>query len=271
MGEIKITADCEEVLKKSRVAAQKTGCDMLVPEHILLSMVEHSRDMSFLLAELGVDKEKMSFEIGMFIASSIKGKRKSGLNSASLIETDDYIRVVRKAASLAINGRRSFVTTIDLLQGFFSLTDSHAVSIMLRNRMSPSVVKEFNARKNGAPLYPSDLDERVDELTEMADKVFDTKSTHRREDGAEEKTVGCPYAVELVQMARKNKIDPLVGRGAEVERVVNALHRRFKNNVVLVGEPGCVLGDTKIKVRKVSENGGHQLVMVEKKGGGGLT
>ena len=62
-------------------------------------------------------------------------------------------------------------------------------------------------------------------------------------------------------MAEENKIDPIVGRENEIERVSQILSRRKKNNPILIGEPGCVDGETFITVRKVSDLGNHNIII----------
>lgn len=70
------------------------------------------------------------------------------------------------------------------------------------------------------------------------------------------------FSRDLTRMAEENKIDPIVGRENEIERVSQILSRRKKNNPILIGEPGCVDGETLITVRKVSDLGNHDIVSV---------
>ena len=61
-------------------------------------------------------------------------------------------------------------------------------------------------------------------------------------------------------MAEEGKLDPIVGREKEIERVSQILSRRKKNNPVLIGEPGCVDGETYINIRKISSSGRHNII-----------
>lgn len=70
------------------------------------------------------------------------------------------------------------------------------------------------------------------------------------------------FSRDLTKMAEENKLDPIVGRSEEIERVSQILSRRKKNNPILIGEPGCVDGETLINVRKVSEFGNHKIIKV---------
>lgn len=68
------------------------------------------------------------------------------------------------------------------------------------------------------------------------------------------------FSRDLTKMAEEKKIDPIVGRNEEIERVSQILSRRKKNNPILIGEPGCIDGETLINVRKVSELGSHKII-----------
>lgn len=70
------------------------------------------------------------------------------------------------------------------------------------------------------------------------------------------------FSRDLTRMAEENKIDPIVGRENEIERVSQILSRRKKNNPILIGEPGCVDGETLITVRKISDLGNHNIISI---------
>lgn len=70
------------------------------------------------------------------------------------------------------------------------------------------------------------------------------------------------YSRDLTKLAEESKLDPIVGRGKEIERVSQILSRRKKNNPILIGEPGCVDGETIITVRKVSDDKSHNIVII---------
>jgi ATP-dependent Clp protease ATP-binding subunit ClpA len=69
------------------------------------------------------------------------------------------------------------------------------------------------------------------------------------------------YSRDLTKMAEEGKLDTIVGRKKEIERVSQILSRRKKNNPILIGEPGCVDGETLITIRKISEKGNHNIII----------
>lgn len=69
------------------------------------------------------------------------------------------------------------------------------------------------------------------------------------------------FSKDITRLAEEGKIDPIVGRDKEILRVSQILARRKKNNPILIGEPGCVDGNTFITVRKISDVGNHKIII----------
>lgn len=67
------------------------------------------------------------------------------------------------------------------------------------------------------------------------------------------------FSRDLNKLAEEGKLDPVVGREKEIMRIAQILSRRKKNNPIIVGEPGCVLGDTIIEIEKVSDVNTHNI------------
>jgi len=68
------------------------------------------------------------------------------------------------------------------------------------------------------------------------------------------------FAKDLVKLAEEGKLDPVVGRDREITRIAQILSRRKKNNPIIIGEPGCVLEDTFIEIKKISDDTSHEIV-----------
>jgi ATP-dependent Clp protease ATP-binding subunit ClpC len=67
------------------------------------------------------------------------------------------------------------------------------------------------------------------------------------------------FSRDLTKLAQEGKLDPVIGRDKEIVRIAQILSRRKKNNPVLVGEPGCLLGDMIIEVEKISNDNSHKI------------
>lgn len=70
------------------------------------------------------------------------------------------------------------------------------------------------------------------------------------------------YSKDLTKMAEEGKLDPIVGRQKEIDRVSQILSRRKKNNPLLIGEPGCVDKNTEIIVKMTSFEGNHKIIII---------
>lgn len=71
------------------------------------------------------------------------------------------------------------------------------------------------------------------------------------------------FSRDLIKLAEQGKLDPVIGRDQEINRIAQILSRRKKNNPIIIGEPGCVVGDTMIEVRKISEENRHKIEIME--------
>ena len=67
------------------------------------------------------------------------------------------------------------------------------------------------------------------------------------------------FSKDLIKMAEQGKLDPVIGRENEINRIAQILSRRKKNNPIIIGEPGCVLGDTYIEDEKISDVNTHNI------------
>jgi ATP-dependent Clp protease ATP-binding subunit ClpA len=70
------------------------------------------------------------------------------------------------------------------------------------------------------------------------------------------------FSRDLNKLAEQGKLDPVIGRESEILRIAQILSRRKKNNPIIIGEPGCVLGDTIIEIEKVSEVSSHNIELM---------
>ncbi len=70
------------------------------------------------------------------------------------------------------------------------------------------------------------------------------------------------YSKDLTRMAEEGKLEPIVGRQKEIDRVSQILSRRKKNNPLIIGEPGCIEANTIITIKKVSNDTRHKINIV---------
>ena len=210
-------------------------------EHLLLAMTEDD-DAVPVLKACGVDIDRLRHDLETFIDNRLKGIITQ--NPSEPLPTAGFQRVVQRAAVHVQSSGRKEVTGANVLVALFSERDSHAVSFLENQGMTR-------------------LD-AVDYISHGKAKVPGRART-RRVSGSEEEGGGeggtkqgnealAAYCVDLNQKAREGRVDPLIGREHEVERTIQVLCRRTKNNPLYVGEPG--VGKTAIAeglARKIVE------------------
>src|SRR4249919_2822305 len=210
-------------------------------EHLLLAITEDD-DAVPVLKACGVDIDRLRHDLETFIDNRLKGIITQ--NPSEPLPTAGFQRVVQRAAVHVQSSGRKEVTGANVLVALFSERDSHAVSFLENQGMTR-------------------LD-AVDYISHGKAKVPGRART-RRVSGSEEESGGeaaakqgnealAAYCVDLNQKAREGRVDPLIGREHEVERTIQVLCRRTKNNPLYVGEPG--VGKTAIAeglARKIVE------------------
>ena len=179
-------------------------------EHLLLSLVTHT-SFKKCLVNFGADVESMSQEISAYLDSlhAIVSKEDEVVPR----KTNSLERVMNRSVTQVLFSGRRQVTTIDLYLSIASEGNSHAHYFLLKYGINK---QEFVAfwQKN----YKHD---DIGNLTEnQADEILEE------------------YTINLTQLAAQGKLEPLIGRTKELDDIINVLAKRFKSNVLMVGDPG---------------------------------
>ena len=179
-------------------------------EHLLLSLVTHT-SFKKCLVNFGADVESMSQEISAYLDSlhAIVSKEDEVVPR----KTNSLERVMNRSVTQVLFSGRRQVTTIDLYLSIASEGNSHAHYFLLKYGINKA---EFVAfwQKN----YKHD---DVGNLTEnQADEILEE------------------YTINLTQLAAQGKLEPLIGRTKELDEIINVLAKRFKSNVLMIGDPG---------------------------------
>lgn len=93
----------------------------------------------------------------------------------------------------------------------------------------------------------------------MIESVDGSEKSKKQQDGSSKTPVLDNFSRDLIKLAQNGKLDPVVGREDEINRIAQILSRRKKNNPIILGEPGCVLGDTWIEVERISDSDTHNI------------
>jgi len=225
-----LSRNLEQTLHRALASATERRHEFATLEHLLLALIEDQDAISVLRA-CGVDLERLRRELGTFIEEElgdIKMPLKADAAHADPKPTSSFQRVVQRAIIHVQSSGREEVTGANVLVALFSERESHAVYFLQVHDMSR--LDAVNYISHGIAKVPG---EAVPHTVSGADEDVDGDEVAKK--GREALDA---YCVNLNEKAAENRIDPLIGRNAEVDRTIQILCRRSKNNPLYVGDPG---------------------------------
>ena len=216
MSENKFTPRAEEVLRLSQEAAEEMGHGYVGSEHLLLGLIREEEGIAHrVLSEYGVTDEMVCDVLQRSVGKGLSGAAPSqGL-------TPRAKSVVELAVSEAARMGSSYIGTEHLLMGILREGGNMALRILRTMGVDPK------------KMYSS----IVKKLNDTPHTVTSGVSAANRESDKKNKTLA-EVTRDLTEAARTGKLDPVIGRDKEIQRVIQILSRRTKNNPVLIGEPG---------------------------------
>lgn len=239
--EAKFSNRVKEVISLSREEALRLGHDYIGTEHLLLGMIREGEGVAVsLLKKLGVSLD----ELRTAIEQATKGTATSNVkNLANIPLTRQSEKVLKITYLEAKIFKSQLIGTEHLLLSILRDEDNLATQILDKFDVSYDVVKELLEYQTENPLAQSDTDDGDDD----GGKIFGGSSgsgggTGRESSGKGNEKSRTPvldnFGRDLTKLAEDDKLDPIVGREKEIERVAQILSRRKKNNPILIGEPG---------------------------------
>ncbi|OUT98063.1 MAG: Clp protease ClpC [Flammeovirgaceae bacterium TMED32] len=238
--EAKFSNRVKEVISLSREEALRLGHDYIGTEHLLLGMIREGEGVAIgLLKKLGVSLD----ELRNSVEQATKGTTTSNVKNLANIPLTRQSEKVLKITYLEAKIFKShLIGTEHLLLSILRDEDNLATQILDKFEVGYDVVKEMLEYQTENPLAESDTDDPDDDGGKMFGAGA-TPGSGRGESTAKgsEKTktpVLDNFGRDLTKLAEEDKMDPIVGREKEIERVAQILSRRKKNNPILIGEPG---------------------------------
>ncbi len=217
--EYKFTNSAEQALELANDLAAKLGHNYIGTEHILYGLVEEGNGVaSKVLSNQGVTSEEVLREIEELIGVSENGPIE---DVESIGFTPRSKRVIENSFIEARRLNSQYIGTEHILCGIMREGDSVAVRIMMDLNVNPK------------RLY----NEIVNAINEAESKEPGSKKAVNNGSYNSTPTLN-QYGSDLTKKAREGKLDPVIGRRTEIDRVIQILSRRTKNNPCLIGEPG---------------------------------
>ena len=221
MNENKFTPTAEEALRLAQEAAGELGHGYVGTEHLLLGLMREDEGMAHtVLTEAGLTDDLLTEMVRKSVGAGLPGG-----NPAQGL-TPRAKHVVEIAMEDSIRGGYAYIGTEHLLMGLLREGNNMAVRILRSagvdaRQLYTALMKKLTAAPRAA--------QSGDSRTPAAGSA--------KEDGKGSKTLA-EFTRDLTADARTGKLDPVIGRDDEIQRVIQILSRRTKNNPCLIGEPG---------------------------------
>ncbi len=226
-----LSRNLEQTLHRALSFASERRHEYATLEHLLLGLADDT-DAATVLRACGVDLDKLRQELGEFLDKDLPGLATERPGDPK--PTAGFQRVVQRAAIHVQSSGRDEVTGANVLVALFSERESHAVYFLQLQDMTR--LDAVNFISHGIAKAPG----RPNNRPPASDKPEASSEGGEREEkpGRRSQDALSTYCVNLNKKATNGKIDPLIGRELEIERTIQILCRRTKNNPLYVGDPG---------------------------------
>ena len=203
----KFTIKAQEAVQAAVNIAQQNGQQSIEPVHLLKGVIEKGKDVTnFVFQKLGVNAQ----QIDTLVASEIQHLQR--VQGGNVYLSNDANKVLTRAQEYATKMGDEFVSIEPILLALLDVSSTASRILHDAGCAEKEMTKAITELRQGQNVKSQSGDENYQALSK--------------------------YAKNLVDDARKGKLDPVIGRDEEIRRVLQILSRRTKNNPILIGEPG---------------------------------
>jgi ATP-dependent Clp protease ATP-binding subunit ClpB len=207
----KFTVKAQEAVQRANELASENGNPELLPVHLLAALLEDKEGIVVpVLEKIGIGPEGVLAEVYQEIA---KLPKVSGSGAHQATMSSQVNELLEKSFKEADAFKDEYVSTEHLLLGITNLKRDPAQELLARHGASHEAILRALTAVRGSQRVTDQNPEGKYQALER-------------------------YARDLMELARRGKLDPVIGRDEEIRRVIQVLSRRTKNNPVLIGEPG---------------------------------
>jgi ATP-dependent Clp protease ATP-binding subunit ClpA len=206
--------EIESIIEQAVGLAKVRNHQYCTVEHLLLALINYA-PFKKCIDNYGVNTDSMNKDIEAYLDNlhAITVKIEPG-QEIQPRKTNSLERVMNRSVTQVLFTGRKVVTTIDLYLSISAETNSHAHYFMLKygfnkNEFVPFWQKHYKSDQNDVKMTEEQADEVLEE-----------------------------YTINLTQLAKSDKLEPVIGRSKEMDDIINVLAKRFKSNVLMVGDPG---------------------------------
>ena len=222
------SSSLEKSIHSALKLANERNHELATLEHLLLALLDE-KDASNVLNACNVNIDLLRSNIENFLNNEL-GSLVTEVEGSEAVPTTGFQRVIQRAAIHVQSSGRNEVTGANVLVAIFAERESHAAFFLQEQEMTRYDAVNFIA--HGVSKNPNYEEKKELDEGDQKDSSENTNSNPQKE------TALSKYCVNLNEKSKNGDIDPLIGRNLEVERCIQILCRRRKNNPILVGDPG---------------------------------
>jgi ATP-dependent Clp protease ATP-binding subunit ClpC len=236
--EAKFSNRVKEVISLSREEALRLGHDYIGTEHLLLGMIREGEGVAVsILKKLGVPMDELRSAVERAVKGTANHNVKNMANIPLTRQSEKVLKITYLEAKIF---KSQLIGTEHLLLSVLRDEDNIATQILNKFEINYDSVKEMleMSGDSNVPRSKAEAEDGDDD----GSKLFGSGSggSGTQKPGAEKSRTPVldNFGRDLTKMAEDDKLDPIIGREKEIERVAQILSRRKKNNPILIGEPG---------------------------------
>ncbi|MBC8152712.1 MAG: ATP-dependent Clp protease ATP-binding subunit [Bacteroidetes bacterium] len=238
--EAKFSNRVKEVISLSREEALRLGHDYIGTEHLLLGMIREGEGVAVgLLKKLGISLDELRITIEQATKGTATNNVKNLANIPLTRQSEKTLKITYLEAKIF---KSPLIGTEHLLLSILRDEDNVATQILNKFNVNYEVIKEMLEYQSTGktPRMDAETDDDDDNSRSMFGGSGSGSGADKDPKGAEKSRTPVldNFGRDLTKLAELNKLDPIVGREKEIERVAQVLSRRKKNNPILIGEPG---------------------------------
>ncbi|GAB3786377.1 ATP-dependent Clp protease ATP-binding subunit [Spirosoma horti] len=236
--EAKFSNRVKEVITLSREEALRLGHDYIGTEHLLLGMIREGEGVAVgLLKKLGISLDELRVTIEQATKGTATNNVKNLANIPLTRQSEKTLKITYLEAKIF---KSPLIGTEHLLLSILRDEDNVATQILNKFNVNYEVIKEMlEYQSTGSrPTMASDTDDDDNDRGMFGGSSSSSSGKDPKGTEKSRTPVLDNFGRDLTKLAEVGKLDPIVGREKEIERVAQILSRRKKNNPILIGEPG---------------------------------
>jgi len=224
------SASLENAIHEALAAANARKHELATLEHLLLALLDEP-DAAKVMRACSVDLKLLRKALVDFIEDDLSSLI-TDVDGSEAVPTAAFQRVIQRAAIHVQSSGRTEVTGANVLVAIFAERESNAAYFLQEQDMTRYDAVNFIA--HGVAKDPDFVESRPIVGAEDESEILDSDGNET----SEKESALAKYCIDLNEKSAKGNVDPLIGREHEVERCIQVLCRRRKNNPILVGDPG---------------------------------